>query len=271
MDMEIDKTATSAEAQHTHTETAPAEAIEPAPQTSEPYQHPKAETLETPVEAASTQAAPAPVHAEAEPSQLAPHIEPVSSHHPDPEPVKAAAEPTTHQFAPEPVVVAAESSESFEHTKSAPPQFAPETSTAAADASASFVHSETVPQQSVPENSTLAAEPAEASAPSQPARRRNPLQPVAGFTHTYNPGSGADHADIFSQPILFAGPLADSDPFRDGDSAIESYASTKSVSLEAGNYEYRHEHGRRYHALGQGTDYLLPNGMTLNLYMFPNY
>jgi cyclopropane fatty-acyl-phospholipid synthase-like methyltransferase len=78
--------------------------------------------------------------------------------------------------------------------------------------------------------------------------------PYHGNTYTYDPT-----ADIAAQAVTWTGPEADSQS-DDTDSALGSYASTRSTSLENTAYDYRTFHGRRYHAHSRdGTEYPLPN------------
>jgi SAM-dependent methyltransferase len=61
------------------------------------------------------------------------------------------------------------------------------------------------------------------------------------------------------QPLVWTGPTPDTDLYDDNDSALGSYASTRSVTLDDSAYEFKEEHGRRYHAPREDTEYHLPN------------
>jgi SAM-dependent methyltransferase len=73
--------------------------------------------------------------------------------------------------------------------------------------------------------------------------------------------SGQDQSDS-PQPLIWAGPAPDSDTTFDEDSALGSYTSTKSVSLLDNAYNFKEEHGRRYHAPRDDAEYHLPNDET---------
>jgi hypothetical protein len=70
----------------------------------------------------------------------------------------------------------------------------------------------------------------------------------------------------FDQPIVFAGPDPDSDPYSDSDSALGENTSEKSITINPSSYEFRHEYGRRYHAENEGAEYHLPNGNAFRIY-----
>ncbi|KAF2672839.1 S-adenosyl-L-methionine-dependent methyltransferase [Microthyrium microscopicum] len=86
-------------------------------------------------------------------------------------------------------------------------------------------------------------------------------EPYRAFTHAY--GKHADSQEAFERPILFSGPKPDTHPDQkddnDEDSAIEDYSTQRSASVSSSIYEFREEHGRRYHAMNQGAEYHLPN------------
>jgi SAM-dependent methyltransferase len=73
--------------------------------------------------------------------------------------------------------------------------------------------------------------------------------------------SGPDQSGV-PQPLIWAGPAPDHDISADDDSALGSYASTRSATLSDSAYQYKEEHGRRYHAPREDTEYHLPNDDT---------
>ena len=99
-------------------------------------------------------------------------------------------------------------------------------------------------------------------------RERGTTQYSAGpapgrISQGYQPTSQTyDSAFVQDQPVSWTGPEADSQESEDTDSAIGSYASTRSTSLNNSAYDYRTFHGRRYHAYREGTEYALPNDET---------
>lgn len=94
-----------------------------------------------------------------------------------------------------------------------------------------------------------------------PATTQNPpstFPPYQPYTFAYGSNPDASH---YEQPVLFAGPHPDSNPYRDDDSAIGEYASTRSLTLNSSSFEFRQRYGRRYHAQSSNTEYHLPNGI----------
>ncbi|KAF2095539.1 S-adenosyl-L-methionine-dependent methyltransferase [Rhizodiscina lignyota] len=86
-------------------------------------------------------------------------------------------------------------------------------------------------------------------------------------------GQGAPHSSAEAGPSTqsayyppslsdFTGPVADShnsSSNSDTDSAVGDFVSTRSQSLSESVFDFRNEHGRRYHAYRDGVEYQLPN------------
>ena len=78
------------------------------------------------------------------------------------------------------------------------------------------------------------------------------FQPYQSLQQTYDPAEAA-------QTVTWEGPEPDSQISDETDSAIGSYASTRSTSVADSAYDFRTLNGRRYHAQREGADYMLPN------------
>jgi hypothetical protein len=103
-----------------------------------------------------------------------------------------------------------------------------------------------------------------------------PLEDIADETqyesyhpYTFSYGSPGN-TEAFNRPLIFAPPLPDLNNFddqdEDQDSTFSDPTSVRSVLVDDSGYQWRHEHGRRYHGRFEGlrSDYHLPNGMPID-------
>jgi hypothetical protein len=95
----------------------------------------------------------------------------------------------------------------------------------------------------------------------------NSTQDERYHPYTFSYGASPENVEAFDRPLIFAPPLPDpnafDEPDQDEDSTLGDEVSVRSVLVDDAGYQWRHEHGRRYHGrFGGLRDYYLPNGMT---------
>jgi hypothetical protein len=91
-------------------------------------------------------------------------------------------------------------------------------------------------------------------------------EPYHPYTFSYG---SSENVEAFNRPLVFAPPLPDPNNLDhqdvDQDSTIGDQVSVRSLLVDDSGYQWRHEHGRRYHGRFEGlhSDYHLPNGIPL--------